>query len=161
MPWWQSNRYNMFVKSRKIRFNLVHHNPLMVQFRLAFVAICTVASVKTDLHGMKVRNIYNIHSKRNYFNYTAPNVHQNQYCYCNLITEMIAEFHCVCRTKQLEKSWTFIVLWPFVYSPGAIIPLPTRSSGRRYSVLLQKCLSFLFFLSPKDLRDGSTDREPL
>jgi len=50
-----------------------------------------------------------------------------------------------------------------------VIPPPTRSSGRRYSVLLQKFFSFFLsfflpffiFVSPKDLRDGSTDREPL
>ena len=34
-----------------------------------------------------------------------------------------------------------------------------HGSGRRYSVLLQKFI-FLFFLSPKDLRDGSTNSEP-
>jgi len=40
-----------------------------------------------------------------------------------------------------------------------IIPPPTQSSGRRYSVFQQKFLSF--FLSPMDLWDGYTDREPL
>jgi len=34
----------------------------------------------------------------------------------------------------------------------------THGSGRRYYILLLKFLSF--FLSPPDLRDGSTDREP-
>ena len=37
-----------------------------------------------------------------------------------------------------------------------------HGSGRRYYILLLKFLSFFlsFFLSPQDLRDGSTDREP-
>jgi len=36
-----------------------------------------------------------------------------------------------------------------------------HGSGRRYYILLLKFLSFfLFFLSPQDLRDGATDREP-
>jgi len=36
-----------------------------------------------------------------------------------------------------------------------------HGSGQRYSVLLLKFLSFFFlFLSPKDLRDGATNREP-
>ena len=36
-----------------------------------------------------------------------------------------------------------------------------HGSGRRYYILLLKFLSFfLFFLSPQDLRDGSTNREP-
>ena len=35
-------------------------------------------------------------------------------------------------------------------------------SGRRYYILLLKFLSFssFFFLSPQDIRDGATDREP-
>jgi len=37
-----------------------------------------------------------------------------------------------------------------------------HGSGRRYYILLLKFLSFFsfFILSPPDLRDGSTDREP-
>ena len=35
-----------------------------------------------------------------------------------------------------------------------------NGSGRRYYILPMKFLSFFFFLSPQDLRDGSTDREP-
>jgi len=37
-----------------------------------------------------------------------------------------------------------------------------HGSGRRYSVLLLNFsfFFFLFFLSPKDLRDGCTNREP-
>ena len=56
---------------------------------------------------------------------------------------------------------TFSLLWALhfvrVYYTSA------HGSGRRYYILLLKFLSFfhLFFLSPKDLRDGSTDREPL
>jgi len=53
------------------------------------------------------------------------------------------------------EGWRSVTGLQFVL----IIPPPTRSSGRGYSVLLQKFLS-LFFLSPKDLQDGSTDREP-
>jgi len=48
-------------------------------------------------------------------------------------------------------------VWPI--STDLVIPPPTRSSGRRYSIFQQKFLSF--FLLPKDLRDGSTDRQPL
>jgi len=53
------------------------------------------------------------------------------------------------------KLW---LLWqPFT----VVFYTSAHGSGRRYYILLLKFLSFfLFFLSPQDLRDGSTDKEP-
>jgi len=45
------------------------------------------------------------------------------------------------------------------FSRTHVLYLRSRS-GRRYYILPMKFLSFYFFLSPQDLRDGSTDREP-
>jgi len=68
-------------------------------------------------------------------------------------------------TDMLEKK--LIIMNPNLDSADQILVPPSllavdayytsaHCSGQRYSILL---LKFLFFLSPQDLRDGSTDRE--
>jgi len=64
-------------------------------------------------------------------------------------------------TDQVSLPCNIPLHTQLLYSLPLIIPPPTWSSGRRHSVFQQKFLSFFFFLSPTDLQDGSTDREPL
>ena len=73
-------------------------------------------------------------------------------------------------TVSMSKHWRNkshgLMGWKVSVKGTALIVKYTNytsadGSGRSYYILLLKFLSFfLFFLSPQDLRDGSTDREP-